>query len=88
MHELKLKNELKNADCSNRRPNCLPFLRDIESNRTLTVSCLQSIVNRLIENLTLSGGDVCRQSPALWPTVGYMKLCVDRDLNCGRQLVT
>ena len=26
---------------------------------------------------------VCRQSPELWPTVGYMKLCVDRDLNCG-----
>jgi len=31
---------------------------------------------------------VCRQKPELWPTVGYMKLCVDRDLNCGRQLVT
>ena len=25
----------------------------------------------------------CRQRPELWVTVGYMKLCVDRDLNCG-----
>jgi hypothetical protein len=24
---------------------------------------------------------MCRQRPELWPTVGYMKLCVDRDLN-------
>ena len=24
-----------------------------------------------------------RQRPELWSTVGYMKLCVDRDLNCG-----
>ena len=31
---------------------------------------------------------VYRQRPELLPTVGYMKLCVDRDLNCGRQLVT
>jgi len=45
---LKLKNELKIADCRNTRPTNLPF----------------------------------------WPTVGYMKLCVDRDLNCGRELVT
>ena len=28
---------------------------------------------------------VCRQRPELCVTVGYMKLCVDRDLNCGRQ---
>ena len=28
------------------------------------------------------------QSPEMWSTVSYMKLCVDRDLNCGRQLVT
>ena len=27
--------------------------------------------------------DVCRQRPVLWVTVGYMKLCVDRDLKCG-----
>jgi len=33
-------------------------------------------------------GVVCRQRPELWPTVGYMKPCVDRDLNCGWQLVT
>jgi hypothetical protein len=31
---------------------------------------------------------VCRQRPELWPTAGYMKLCVDRDLKCGRELVT
>jgi len=31
---------------------------------------------------------VCRQRPELWVTVGYMKLCVDRDLNCGWKLVT
>jgi hypothetical protein len=30
----------------------------------------------------------CRQRPELCVTVGYMKLCVDRDLNCGRKLVT
>ena len=24
---------------------------------------------------------VCRQRPELWLTVGYMELCVDRDLN-------
>jgi len=28
-------------------------------------------------------GAVCRQRPELWLTVGYMKLCVDRDLNVG-----
>jgi len=27
--------------------------------------------------------DVCRQRPDLWVTVGYMKPCVDRDLNGG-----
>ena len=26
---------------------------------------------------------VCRQTPELWVRVGYMKLCVDRDLKCG-----
>jgi len=26
---------------------------------------------------------VCRQRPELWVRVGYMKLCVDRDLKCG-----
>jgi len=31
---------------------------------------------------------VCTQRPEIWPIVGYMKLCVDRDLNCGRVLVT
>jgi hypothetical protein len=31
---------------------------------------------------------VCRQRPELSPTFGYMKLCGDRDLNCGRYLVS
>jgi hypothetical protein len=31
---------------------------------------------------------VCRHSPEMWVRVGYMKLCVDRDLKCGRYLVT
>jgi hypothetical protein len=31
---------------------------------------------------------VRRQRPETWPTVGYMKLCVDRDLKFSRQLVT
>jgi len=25
---------------------------------------------------------VCRETPELWLTVDYMKLCVDRDLKC------
>jgi len=31
---------------------------------------------------------VCIQRPELWATVGYMKLCVDRNLKCGWELVT
>jgi hypothetical protein len=31
---------------------------------------------------------VCRQRAELWPVFGYMKLCVDRELNCGRYFVT
>jgi len=31
---------------------------------------------------------VWRQRPEMWPTVGYMKLCADGDLNSGRELVT
>jgi hypothetical protein len=31
---------------------------------------------------------VCRLRPELWVKVGYMKLHVDRDLNCGLELVT
>ena len=30
----------------------------------------------------------CRQRPGLFLRVGYMKLCVERDLNCGWLLVT
>ena len=26
---------------------------------------------------------VCRERQELWVTVSYMKLCVDRDKNCG-----
>jgi len=26
---------------------------------------------------------VCIQGPEMWVTVDYMKLCVDRDMNCG-----
>ena len=31
---------------------------------------------------------VCRQRLELCLTTGYMKLCVDRKVNCGDQLVT
>ena len=31
---------------------------------------------------------VCRQRLDIWSKVGYMTLCVDSGLNCGRQLVT
>jgi len=31
---------------------------------------------------------LCRQRPELWSRVGYMKLCIETDLNCGRELVT
>ena len=31
---------------------------------------------------------VCKQRPELWSAVGYKKMFVDRDLNCGRQLLT
>jgi len=30
---------------------------------------------------------VCRQKPEMWPTVGYMKLCVDTDLEIGRHFL-
>ena len=26
---------------------------------------------------------VCRQSPEMWSAVGYKKMFVDRELNCG-----
>ena len=31
---------------------------------------------------------VCRQRPELGMTVGYVELCVDRELKCGLELVT
>jgi hypothetical protein len=31
---------------------------------------------------------VCRQRPEHWPSVSYIKLCIDRDLNNGFQCVT
>jgi len=30
---------------------------------------------------------VCRQGPELWVTAIYIKLCLDRELNCGWNLV-
>jgi len=27
--------------------------------------------------------DVCREKHELWMIVGYMKLCVERDMNCS-----
>jgi len=33
-------------------------------------------------------GAVCRQRAELCPIFGYMELCVDRELNCDRYLVT
>jgi hypothetical protein len=30
-----------------------------------------------------SYGAVFSQRPELWVTVGFMELCVDRDINCG-----
>jgi hypothetical protein len=29
------------------------------------------------------GGAVCRQRPEVWVKVGYMKMCVDIEMNCG-----
>ena len=37
---------------------------------------------------SLSHEAVCRQRHELWAAVGFMKLCEDRDLNCGRNLDT
>jgi len=31
---------------------------------------------------------VCRERPDMWVPVGYSKLCVDRYLNCGLELVS
>ena len=28
-------------------------------------------------------GTLCRHRSELWPTVGYLKQCVDTDLKCG-----
>ena len=33
-------------------------------------------------------GAVCRQRTEMWPTVCYMNLSVDRDVNCGKKYVT
>jgi len=35
-----------------------------------------------------SHGGVSTQTPELWVRLGYMMLCVDRDLNSAYQLVT
>ena len=31
---------------------------------------------------------VCRQRPEMWPTVFYMNLFVQREINCSRVIVT
>jgi hypothetical protein len=89
-YELRLKNHLIIAYCRIRRPGGLSSLRDIATNRT-TCDILLAIDSKsafYVENLKRLGGVVCRQRLELWPTVGYMELCVDTDLNCGRELVT
>jgi len=42
----------------------------------------------IVANCTIKRPALCRHRPELWPTVGYMKLYVDTDLNCGLELVT
>jgi len=73
------------AHCRIRLPGGLSSLRDMASNHTayntlLIMDCKSAYY---VDILMLLGGAVCRQGPELWLTVGYMKLCVDRDLNCG-----
>ena len=68
-----------------RYPAVLPSLTGIASNCTaysnwLIIDCKSAYY---VEILLRLGGAACRQRLGLWPTVGYMKLCVDRDLNCG-----
>jgi len=48
-------------------------------------SCLHEVVCRLKPTDVDSWlhEALCRLGTELWLTVGYMKLCVDRDLNCG-----
>ena len=76
------------TDC--RYPGVLPSLTDIASNCTaysnlLIIDCKSAYY---VEILLRLEGAVCRQRTELWPTAGYMKLRVDRNLNCGWQLVT
>ena len=71
-------------------PAVLPSLTGIASNCTaysnlLKIDCKSTFY---VEILLKLGGAVCRQRHELWPKDGYMKLCVDTDLNCGRQMVT
>jgi hypothetical protein len=73
-----------------RYPTVLPSLTNIASNNTaysnlLIIDCKSAYY---VEILLRLGGAVCRERPEMWPTVGYMKLCVDRDRKCGRELVT
>jgi len=39
-------------------------------------------------NISKLHESVCRQRTELWSTVSYMKLCVNRDLNCGEEYFT
>ena len=73
------------AHCRIRLPGGLSSLRDVASNHTayntlLIMDCKSAYY---VDILMLLGGSVFRQGPELWVKLRYMKLCVDRDLNCG-----
>ena len=62
----------------------LPSLKDMDSNHTaynnfFIIDCKSAY---FVEILLRLEGAVCRQRPELWVRFGYMKLCVDRNLNC------
>ena len=89
-YERRLKKQLKIAHCRIRRPGVLSSLKSIASNNItydalFIMDCKSAYY---IDILILLGGAVCREIHELWPIFGYVELCGDRDLNCGRQLVT
>ena len=79
-----MKKQLIIANCRISRPAGLPSLRDKATNHTaydtlLIFNCKSGFYVEILKRLC---GTVCRQRLELCVTVGYMKLCVDRDLNC------
>ena len=66
-------------------PAVLPHLTDTASYLTayMNIFITEFNLTYYVEILLTLGGAVCRQRPELCVTVGYMNLCVDRDLNCG-----